>query len=145
MRRPILYGLVAGALLCGLFGNAIPAKGLRVGGGAFTAQPAPATAMTAVTAMVKVGQEVLVAVKTNPSTGYRWQVSTAPGIAVSSTDYPTRPFDPKHPVVGSPGICVYRFTAVKVQSAPYVLWLVERAPSGQATGASVVVTISAHG
>jgi predicted secreted protein len=94
-----------------------------------------------ITAHVGAGQEVLVAVKTIPGTGFHWVVRMVSGIKVLSSDFPTRKFDPKHPLVGVPVIRVYHLTAVKARSQPYVVRLVELSPVGQPSGATVVVTI----
>jgi predicted secreted protein len=94
-----------------------------------------------ITAHVAAGQEVLVAVKTIPGTGFHWVVRTVSGIKALSSDFPTRKVDSKHPLVGVPVIRVYHLTAVKARSQPYVVRLVELSPAGQPSGATVVVTI----
>jgi predicted secreted protein len=117
--------------------GAVPAHGTSAAGARTGSTPAT----IAITAYVAVGQEVDVAIKINPSTGYHWVVLAVPGLKVTSLDVPTWKVDPQHPMVGVPLIRVYQITATKAQATPYVVRLVEFAPGQRPTGATVVVTV----
>jgi predicted secreted protein len=120
---------------------ALAAPGAAAHGRAVAAQASTAVTTT-ITAHATVGQEVLVAVKTNPSTGYHWTVQQVSGLTMTTYEVPTRKVDPKHPLVGVPIIRVYQITVVTARSTPYTVLFVELTPAGTPSGAFVLVTIN---
>ena len=71
---------------------------------------------------IAVGQDLLVTLDSNPTTGYDWQVDTAPDKAVLTIDervYVPTPVDPD--IVGSGGATTTRFTAVAAGTTSIVL------------------------
>lgn len=71
---------------------------------------------------IAVGQDLLVTLDSNPTTGYDWQVDTAPDKAVltiAERVYVPTPVDPG--IVGSGGATTTRFTAVAAGTATIVL------------------------
>lgn len=102
--------------------------------------------VTRITATVAVGQDLLVAVYTNASTGYHWAYNQVPGLKVTQSDFPTRTAKPgQPPLVGAPTITVYHLTVLRLSAKPFVVRFYNVPPgSGRAAVGEVIATITAH-
>lgn len=82
------------------------------GGGGESTVPEPSSDQTTKSETLKVGEEFVVELESNPSTGYDWTVTTKPDdtiLGLTGDNY--EPSDPAMP--GAPGNRVWRYKALK--------------------------------